>query len=159
MNKDKELNILAFDPGSKTTGVAMAYNVTLNNGFSDSFPVHRAVVKHKDRFGDKGLEYWLLSEDWDVVICESFTLYKDKAVAQTNAKFEVVENIGIIKYICDKHNINLVMQTPAQMKAKKYKKLKYTSNSSKSIHSLDALRHIQCYQLTHKYKNRTMVKF
>lgn len=98
--------------------------------------------------------FWYLEEQLpensiDVVVCESWQLYEDKAYEQVGSELLVVQHIGIIRYICTWHGIRCVMQ-PAMIKkptAKICKAKRIKSKGGGNQHAKDAELHFWKFTL------------
>ena len=89
-----------------------------------------------------------IHSDLVAVICEDFTLFQHKAMAQTNArsrKMKTSKKIGQIEMTCQLRSVPLVLQ-PANNKVIGYKWAGMEPPSNHSIsHQYDAVAHGQFY--------------
>lgn len=96
------------------------------------------------------LQRALTAKALDVVVCEEYRLYPWKSAEQGFSTVETCEVIGVIKYLCALHGVELVMQsatikkpTEGHMRAKKIpnKAVKMKAGG----HCKDAVLHGQHY--------------
>lgn len=82
--------------------------------------------------------------DLELVICEDFTLFQHKAMAQTNArsrKMKTSKKIGQMEMTCQLRNVKMVLQ-PANIKTIGYKWAGLEPPSNHAIsHQFDAVAH------------------
>ena len=84
----------------------------------------------------------------DFVIFEGYALSGAKAKAMTGSKFETVQVIGVVKWLCRKYEIGWVEQTPAQKEFVDNERLKMLGLYDKGMqHCRDATRHGVYWQL------------
>lgn len=84
----------------------------------------------------------------DLVIFEGYALSGAKAKAMTGNKFETVQIIGVIKWLCYKNEVKWIEQTPAQKEFVDNERLKNLGLYDKGMqHCRDATRHGVYWQL------------
>ena len=115
-------SMIAIDPGEEHCGVAV---------FVDGKRVFSSEMKPTDLFdwwNVGGALYGNSKLRWDMVVCESFKLYPDKAASLTWSTLGTVEVIGVLRENCRREGIEFVLQ-PASIKratAAKAKRLEMT---------------------------------
>lgn len=87
--------ILGLDPGAKYTGYCLFQVVDSHWG-----PVQRGT-----------LEKWNCIEELilraDLVVYERYLIYDNKTAAHTFSTVEPVEVIGVVKWLCEKHRVEV----------------------------------------------------
>lgn len=128
--------IFSVDPGS-ATGFA-----TYNSGEFSSWEVDVREAIHMC------LEAEIPRSS--VVVCESFHITRVMPEIETP-----IELIGAVKYVCDMHNVPLVMQTPSTRHFMSDDKLRALGwfKKTKDNHSNDAAKHLGTYCI----RNRELV--
>ena len=151
-------NILSLDPGRKTTGVAEVLELH-KAGFNQA-NVFLAEVYHKEGTynGYELLDLIFHKHHWDVVLCEDYRLYGSKNFGKTHQltmnRLHEVRIIGVITYLAYATNTPLYMPMAQRVKNARYKPIQGTG--VQSVHSLDALHHIQyLYNKFVLYANNT----
>ena len=134
------MKIIGIDPG-ETTGVCV---------WRYPQEQHSVVPLRMDSFDLqtlelplwKGLDKLLVDQQPDIVVYENFRLFSHKANQKKWSEFPTVQTIGVIKYLCDLHNIKLVKQSPKDKALYSDKRLKELNLYDKrSPHERDAIRH------------------
>lgn len=130
--------ILSVDPG-ETSGFFL---------FNSADKVH---YNEKDRdiivsLGEKDNYYGFdsLIENYspDLIVYEEFKLYPWKAKQKAWSTFPTVEVIGVLRYLAEKHNIEMIGQGADTKDYFDDKKLKWCSmHKGYSPHERDAIRH------------------
>lgn len=152
-------NILVFDPsgniieGSGTSGWAFYRNKDIKSV---------GQIRAKEYLTQT--DYWRAHIELiealrpDIVVIESFTLFKNKKDVQIGSEFETAQLIGVIKVACDSRDIIYRVQPPhiksRYPNALLLKKGKVTQDNRKRYyaagvpitkHILDAIRHGEFY--------------
>ena len=134
------MKILGIDPGGKHCGVAYA---------------ERGECVWAKEYTPEGLFVLLEATTADLVVYESFALYPWKSKEQSFSQLEVVQTIGVLRYICWRREIRTVAQTPqikipiaAQLKARGYK---YQAHGQGG-HAKDAEYHLMYWLARNKKK-------
>ncbi len=138
------MRILALDPG-ESTGWVTNKNGTITGG----------TITH-DR---QAVWRLLLSEDWDVIVFETFQLYASHARTLIGNKFYTCEIIGLIKLVADMTYIQLVEQgasvkkySGAYVRDEPWQLLKKQKGATE--HTWDAYQHYCYYMRTRSPKDR-----
>jgi len=134
------LKILVFDPGESTGWVFWEEGVVVSGGTCGKN--HREVA-------DK-----ILTLKPDIVVFERFNLYPGRAQSLSWNTFYPCEVIGVIRYIAESANMEIVEQAPSVKKysglVKKneswlWNDLKARMQGKVTEHTWDALQHLQYY--------------
>lgn len=128
MSDTSKKRILGIDPG-ETTGVAY-------------WDGQLWICEETPNWQD--LEPWI--EFTDVAVIERYSLYAGKANAKTHSTFPEVEVIGVIKYLCQRYGVNMVVQGADHKAFYSDTKLTNLGLYHPSKHVRDALRHALWYK-------------
>jgi len=91
--------VLAIDPGDPHCGLAR---------FVDGECVAAAEFKPERMLGL--LELWFTESKIDKVVCEEWRLYGQFAATQSGSTMPTVEVIGVIRWLCRRWGVELIMQ-------------------------------------------------
>ena len=135
------MNILAIDPG-ETSGFCIINSGELNYSDEDK----NLVVYIGEKKLHKGFNKILEKYNIDLIIYEEFKLYPWKAKQKSWSTFPTVEVIGVLKYIADKNNVDIIGQGADAKEFFDDKKLKWCGMyKGYSPHERDAIRHAFYY--------------
>ena len=99
---------VAIDPGGAHVGIAW---FEWAGGGED----HMRVVDTAE-FTPEHARHWIWelchSNRVDVVVCEKFALFGDRAMAQVGSEMETSQLIGVIKFACETSGVPYVEQQP-----------------------------------------------
>lgn len=134
-------SLLSFDPG-ETTGVAHFHFTSLKGYHWEAWQ----VSTKGGGTGGKQLQQIVAQYSPDVIICESYQVYKSKLKQHTFSDIHTLRLIGAIEFICDMLDMQPIMQTAHTAKGFcTDEKLKDWDMWIKGEpHSRDAIRHA-CY--------------
>lgn len=157
--KSSDMRVLALDPGERVGYAAADIDgLTISNlrhGITELWPmaeaVHRAleyelVPTSPGQLGDARMR-----RDYDVVVCEKWTLYSGMAAKFIGSSFPSVQFIGAVRLSCRLSGTKLVMQ-PASIKTMadrllpqhwpEIAEMVLTPRAHDDAHDTDALRHL-----------------
>lgn len=93
---------------------------------------------------------FILKLDWsdiDVIVCEDFRLFRNKAQKQVGSDFQTVQCIGALRLISKQKSIPLIMQMSSILPiAERQAGIKMPKNHEES-HEVSALLHVRFYQI------------
>lgn len=120
--KDK-IKILTLDPsgayneGKGTTGYSIWFFNELSKGYGLVKTGNIRAEHYNNQHNYFNAHITLIeNEQPDVIVMEDFTLYANKAMQQIGSTMETPQLIGLIKYYCGEHNIELVIQRAVDVK-------------------------------------------
>jgi hypothetical protein len=133
--------LLAVDPGGTTGWSLWAIS---DDGHPELISSGQVLTWH-------GLD-GIISEDVAIVVMEAFRLFPQRAKEQIGSDFPAVQVIGVVRYLCEKRGIEVVLKPAGDKEFFDDKKLEIAGfmpyergERHHNRHALDSVRHMLHY--------------